>query len=98
VYWGPMGCLTGNYLIVSGRPTPQEVYPLILRAFEYLRDYDGPVPGATPANCGNYLLHDLAMARWEAARFVERLRAAPCFEYPVARRIETERGMVFFDS
>ena len=53
VYWGPMGCLTGNYLIVKGRPAPQELYPLIVRAFEYLRDYDGEVPGATAVNCGN---------------------------------------------
>ena len=66
VYWGPMGCLTGNYLIVKGRPAPQELYPLIVRAFEYLRDYDGEVPGATAVNCGNYILHDLNMAKWEA--------------------------------
>lgn len=98
VYWGPMGCLTGNYLIVKGRPTPQEVYPLVLAAFEHLRDYDGPVPGATPVNCGNYILHDLAMARWEAARFVEVLKAKPCFAYPVAARPVTERGSVFYDS
>ena len=80
VYWGPMGCLTGNYLIVKGRPAPQELYPLIVRAFEYLRDYDGEVPGATAVNCGNYILHDLNMAKWEAARFVEVLKAKPCFE------------------
>lgn len=82
VYWGPMGCLTGNYLIVKGRPAPREIYPLILRAFEYLRDYKGNVPGATAVNCGNYLLHDLAMAKYEAAKFVETLKSSPCFEYP----------------
>lgn len=98
VYWGPMGCLTGSYLIVKGRPTPQELCPLVLRAFEHLRDYDGPVPGATPVNCGNYLLHDLPMARWEAAKYVEILKNSPCFEYPVAERIVTEKGAVFFDS
>ena len=98
VYWGPMGCLTGNYLIVKGRPTPEEVYPLVLAAFEHLRDYEGPVPGATPVNCGNYILHDLAMAKWEAARFVERLKAKPCFAYPVARRVTTDKGEVFYDS
>ena len=98
IYWGPMGCLTGNYLIVKGRPAPQELYPLIVRAFEYLRDYDGEVPGATAVNCGNYILHDLNMAKWEAARFVEVLKAKPCFEYPVKERIVTEKGSVFFDS
>jgi len=98
VYWGPMGCLTGNYLIVRGRPKPEELLPLMLRAFAYLRDYDGPVPGATAKNCGNCILHDLNMAKWEAARFVERLREEPCFQYPVAERIVTEKGSVFYDS
>ncbi|MBQ6135993.1 MAG: S-ribosylhomocysteine lyase [Kiritimatiellae bacterium] len=98
VYWGPMGCLTGCYLIVKGRPSPRDVYPLVLRAFEHMRDYDGPVPGATPVNCGNYILHDLAMAKWEAARFVEALKGRPCFEYPVRERAVTESGALFFDS
>lgn len=83
VYWGPMGCLTGNYLIVKGRPKPEEVCPLVLRAFRYLRDYEGDVPGAAAVHCGNYRLHDLAMARWEAARFVEALETHPHFTYPV---------------
>ena len=98
VYWGPMGCLTGNYLLVKGSPTPQEVYPLVLRAFEHLRDFEGAVPGATAVNCGNYLLHDLNMAKWEAARFVEALKKSPCFEYPVKERIRTAAGETFFDS
>ena len=97
VYWGPMGCLTGSYLIVKGRPKPQELLPLMLRAFRYLRDYEGEVPGATPVNCGNYLLHDLTMAKWEAARYVEALEANPCFDYPVSARIAVKGG-VFFDS
>ena len=98
VYWGPMGCLTGNYLIVKGRPSPKEIYPLVLRAFEHMRDYEGDVPGATAINCGNYILHDLAMAKWEAARFVEALKTSPCFEYPTSERIKTETGAVFYDS
>ena len=83
VYWGPMGCLTGNYLIVKGRPSPQEICPLVIAAFERLRDWEGEVPGATAENCGNYLLHDLAMAKYEAARFAETLKTHPCFEYPL---------------
>ena len=82
VYWGPMGCLTGCYFIVKGRPAPQDIYPLILRAFEYLRDYQGAIPGTQPENCGNYILHDLAIARYEAEMFVSRLKNDPCFEYP----------------
>ena len=82
VYWGPMDCLTGCYFIVKGRPAPQDIYPLILRAFEYLRDYQGAIPGTQPENCGNYILHDLAIARYEAEMFVSRLKNDPCFEYP----------------
>ena len=98
VYWGPMGCLTGNYLIVKGRPTPQEILPLVLAAFRHCRDYAGEVPGATEVNCGNFRLHDLAMAKWEAARYVEALEKSPCFEYPAAEALQTEDGRVFHDS
>ena len=98
VYWGPMGCLTGNYLIVKGRPASKDLYPLVLRAFEHMRDYEGDVPGATAVNCGNYILHDLAMAKWEAARFVETLKSEPCFEYAKAERLTTDGGAVFYDS
>lgn len=98
VYWGPMGCLTGCYLIVKGRPAPAELCPLMIRAFEHCAGYSGEVPGATPINCGNYLLHDLPMARYEAALYARLLREEPCFLYPVAQRITTEEGMTFFDS
>jgi len=98
VYWGPMGCLTGSYLIVKGRPNPRELQPLLLRAFEHLRDYAGEVPGASAVNCGNFLLHDLPMARYEAARYVEILKERPCYDYPVAERVRTETGATFYDS
>lgn len=98
IYWGPMGCLTGFYLIVKGHPTPQEIYPLMVRAYEHMSKYDDIVPGATPENCGNYILHDLNMAKYEAAQYVQRLKEKPSFEYPLAERIITEKGMTFFDS
>lgn len=98
IYWGPMGCLTGCYLIVKGHPTPQEIYPLMLRAFEHLSVYDDVVPGATAENCGNYILHDLNMAKYEASQYVQRLKEHPSFEYPTMERILTEKGMTFFDS
>ena len=99
VYWGPMGCLTGSYLILKGAPDPEkEVYPLMLAAFRHLRDYEGEIPGATAVNCGNYRLHDLAMAKWEATEYVKRLEQAPSFAYPTAERITTGGGSVFFDS
>ena len=98
VYWGPMGCLTGNYLLVKGRPTPQEVLPLVLAAFRHCRDYDGEVPGTTAETCGNFRLHDLAMAKWEAARFVEILESAPSFDYPKTARVADAAGRAFHDS
>ena len=98
IYWGPMGCLTGSYLIVKGHPTPAEICPLMIRAFEHCASYTGEVPGATLLNCGNYLLHDLPIARYEAARYAKILRENPCFEYTKTARITTNEGMTFFDS
>ncbi|HBJ77327.1 MAG TPA: S-ribosylhomocysteine lyase [Porphyromonadaceae bacterium] len=98
IYWGPMGCLTGCYLIVKGQPQPQELLPLLLRAFEHCADYEGEVPGTTPETCGNYLLHDLQMARYEARKYVEILKNNPPFEYDKTERIITEKGKTFFDS
>ena len=85
VYWGPMGCLTGCYLIVKGKLAPQDVLDLMIRAFEHTRDFEGEIPGAQPINCGNYLLQDLPMAKYEAGRYVEILKNNPCFEYPKAQ-------------
>ena len=98
VYWGPMGCLTGNNLIVKGSPSPQEILPLVLAAFRHCRDFEGEVPGTTPETCGNYRLHDLAMAKWESARYVELLEREPCFEYPTAERTLVDGGREFYDS
>ena len=90
VYWGPMGCLTGFYIIVKGRPAAADMYPILLDAFRYMRDYEGEVPGAKPENCGNYLMHDLPMAKWEAARYVNYLESADkslIFSYPKTERL-----------
>lgn len=70
VYWGPMGCLTGNYLLMRGNLEPQDILDLMRRTFAFIADFDGDVPGAAPRNCGNYLLHDLPMARLEARKYL----------------------------
>ena len=70
VYWGPMGCLTGNYLIVKGELTSRDVLPLMIETFEFIANYEGEIPGATEHDCGNYLLMNLPMARWEAAKYL----------------------------
>ena len=101
VYWGPMGCLTGFYMIVKGRPASSELYDIILAAFRYMRDYEGEVPGATPQNCGNYLLHDLKAAKEEAAKYVDYLEKADksqIFEYPKTERLQLYKDRTFFDS
>ena len=101
IYWGPMGCLTGFYLILKGNRTSREIYELILKAFrsvEAARD----VPGAAPVNCGNYRMHNLEMAKWYAKEFAEYLRAnaenGEIFEYPKTERLVTGDGRSFFDS
>lgn len=101
VYWGPMGCLTGFYIIVKGHPAASEMYPILLEAFEYMSAFEGEVPGATPENCGAYLMHDLPMAKWEAARYVEYLKNADksaIFTYPKTERPKLEGNRDFFDS
>ena len=70
IYWGPMGCLTGNYLIIRGNLKSEDIVSLMRRTFQFVADFEGDIPGAKPEDCGNYLLHDLPMARWESAKFV----------------------------
>jgi len=82
IYWGPMGCLTGCYLILKGHPTPREVLPLMIRAFDHLASFEGEIPGARPEECGNYIFQDLNIARYEGRRYAELLRKNPCFVYP----------------
>lgn len=71
IYWGPMGCLTGNYLLMKGDLTPQDILPLMQETFHFIATYEGEIPGATAKDCGNYLLQDLPMARWEAKKYLE---------------------------
>ncbi len=71
VYWGPMGCLTGNYLLMRGDFESKDIVELMKRTFQFVADFEGDVPGAAPRDCGNYLLHDLPMARLEARKYVE---------------------------
>ncbi|MCD7710633.1 MAG: S-ribosylhomocysteine lyase [Porphyromonadaceae bacterium] len=70
VYWGPMGCCTGFYLLLHGDFVSEEIVGLIKETFCFIRDYQGEIPGAAPQDCGNYLSHDLPMARYEAGKYV----------------------------
>ena len=101
IYWGPMGCLTGFYLILKGSRTPREVYPLMLKAFRSVNDAQ-EVPGTAPENCGHYLMHNLGMAKWYADEFAAYLEANAdnddIYEYPRTERLVTDDGQHFFDS
>lgn len=70
VYWGPMGCLTGNYLLMRGDLEPEDIVPLMRETFAFVAEYGGEIPGAAPQDCGNWLLHDLPMAKWESAKYL----------------------------
>lgn len=70
IYWGPMGCLTGNYLIVRGDLASAEVLPLMKETFAFIASFEGDVPGASARDCGNYLLMNLPEARWEAGKYL----------------------------
>lgn len=74
VYWGPMGCLTGNYLLMKGDMKSEEIVKLMIDTFEFVANYEGVVPGTEPQDCGNYLLHDLPMARYEAKQYLKVLK------------------------
>ncbi len=76
VYWGPMGCLTGNYLLVRGDFSPRDLLPVLKKTFAFIANYDGPIPGAAPRDCGNWRLHDLADARRESAAYLALLDSA----------------------
>ena len=71
LYFGPMGCRTGFYLLMFGDMEPRDVLPLVTAMFEFIRDYEGDVPGALPQECGNYHDSDLGMAKWESRRYLE---------------------------
>ena len=87
IYWGPMGCLTGFYLILKGSRAPRELYSLLLEAFRSVAAAE-TVPGTAPENCGYYRMHNLELAKWYAAEFVTYLEAnaenSAIFAYPKA--------------
>ena len=70
IYFGPMGCRTGFYLLLAGDYESKEIVPLITEMFTFIRDFHDEVPGASAKNCGNYLDMNLNMANWLADKFL----------------------------
>lgn len=73
IYFGPMGCRTGFYLLLAGDYHSRDIVPLVTQMFEFIRDYRGEVPGASPRDCGNYLDMNLNMANYLAERYLNQV-------------------------
>ncbi|RUT79940.1 S-ribosylhomocysteine lyase [Ancylomarina longa] len=69
IYFGPMGCRTGFYLIFQGDLNSTDIVDVTKEMFDFMASYEGEVPGTNKIECGNYMSHDLPMARWEAERY-----------------------------
>lgn len=71
IYWGPMGCRTGNYLLINGDYTSSDIAPLMRETFEFIASFEGEIPGATARDCGNYTYNNLDLARTVAKRYLD---------------------------
>jgi S-ribosylhomocysteine lyase len=71
IYFGPMGCRTGCYLILNGKLNSLDVYKLVKEMFEFILNYEGVIPGASAIECGNYLDLNLAMAKYYAKKYLD---------------------------
>ena len=71
IYFGPMGCRTGFYLLLAGDYESKDIVPLMIELYEFIRDFKDEVPGASPKDCGNYLDMNLGMANYLAKRYLD---------------------------
>ena len=71
IYWGPLGCRTGNYLLLAGDYESKDIVLLMIKTFEFIRDFEGEVPGASAKDCGNYLDMNLGMAKYLAKKYLD---------------------------
>ena len=69
IYFGPMGCRTGFYLLLAGDYESKDIVDLVKELFEFVRDYEGEIPGYSPRDCGNYLNNNLDMAKYYARKY-----------------------------
>jgi len=71
IYWGPMGCRTGFYLLLAGDYESLDIVDLMVEMFTFIRDFKGEVPGASAKDCGNYLDMNLGMANYLAKKYLD---------------------------
>lgn len=81
VYFGPMGCRTGFYLVMFGKLSSDDVYGLVKEMCEFILQFQGEIPGATPIECGNFSDQNLPMAKWYVRRYLDDLMQFKRFEY-----------------
>ena len=79
VYFGPMGCRTGFYLLLAGDYKSRQILPLVTEMYEFIAAYEGEIPGASPMDCGNYLDMNLPMANYWARRYLKVLKNIDSF-------------------
>lgn len=82
VYFGPMGCRTGFYLLLFGTPSCEEVAPLVLKMCDFILNFEGDIPGARAEECGNFLEQNLSMAKYYVRRYRDALERDRRFSYP----------------
>ncbi len=82
VYFGPMGCRTGCYLVMFGDLDPEDVYDLVLEMCDFILDYEGEIPGARPEQCGNWSEQNLPMAKYYIKKYRDTLVNDRRFAYP----------------
>lgn len=80
IYWGPMGCCTGNYLLLQGELESADIIPLMRETMEFVASFEGDIPGANPRDCGNYSFMDLEAARKAARKYLDEVLANPAPE------------------
>lgn len=71
IYFGPMGCRTGFYLVLAGDYESKAIVPLVKEMYAFMKDFEGEVPGAAARDCGNYLDMNLGMAKFVAKRYYD---------------------------
>lgn len=81
VYFGPMGCRTGCYLVMFGDLKSQDVYDLVTQMCDFVINFEGEIPGASPVECGNYSEQNLNMAKYYIKKYKKALQQNKNFEY-----------------
>lgn len=76
IYWGPMGCCTGNYLLLSGKHESRDILPLVEETMRFVATFEGDIPGASPRDCGNWQFMDLEAAKEAASKYADLLSHA----------------------